>query len=103
MMMPRVSSAAGKWRSTATIVAPSRAKATAVALPLPQPGPLEPAPKTIAILLTSLPGKLQLLLSNRSEILVFVGDWLFFNLFLLDIVFPVCANRFEEIVDRIAR
>ena len=47
---PTVSSAAARFRSTHSTLAPSRAKVTAVHLPLPQPGPLEPAPTTIATL-----------------------------------------------------
>src|SRR6266404_409506 len=42
-------------RSTAKILAPSRAKIAAMARPLPQPGPTQPAPTTIATLPSSLP------------------------------------------------
>src|SRR5262245_41762964 len=49
-MMPAVSCAAARLRSTQKTCAPSRANTTAVALPLPQPGPIDPAPMTSATL-----------------------------------------------------
>src|SRR3954462_325151 len=66
-MIPQVSSAASRLRSTAATTAPSRANWTAVAFPFPHPGPTEPAPKTIAIFPSRRPGNVFLLLRSPDR------------------------------------